>query len=67
MTPRRRLHQAWGSASLVFGVILIWLGHEHQWFEGEGRWFGTGVAVVIWVTVVALLGRYFRDNPPPEG
>lgn len=63
MTPNFRKHLAWGSASLVFGVFLIWFANRQGFLGTQRDRFAIGVLAVAWIVVVALLGRYFRDNP----
>lgn len=64
MTPRGRKHLMWGAASLTFGLFLVYFGNERGLFGGESRWFAITVFALAWLGTVALLGRYFRDNPP---
>ncbi len=65
MTPRLRRHLAWGGASLTFGLFLIFFGALQGLFVGESRGFAITLFALIWLVTVGLLGRYFRDNPPP--
>jgi len=60
LTSHRRL--AWHSASLTFGLLLIWFGHEKGLFSNPStRTFEVCVFVVVWLLVVGLFRVWARD------
>ena len=65
MTSSLRLHLAWASASLVFGLFLIYFGNSQHLFTADGWRFPAAVFAISWLIVVELMRRFFRDNPPP--
>jgi hypothetical protein len=64
MTLHFRRHLAWASASLVFGLFLIYLGNSQHVFSPQGWRFPAAVFAIWWLIVVELLRRYLRDHPP---
>jgi hypothetical protein len=65
MTPWLRRHLAWASASLVFGLFLIYFGNSQHVFSADGWRFPAVIFGISWLIVVELLRRYFRDHAPP--
>ena len=64
VTGKFHQHLAWGSASLAFGLFLIYFGNSRHVFSADGWRFPAVIFGISWLIVVELLRRYFRDNPP---
>lgn len=48
------------AASVTFGLLQIYFGKRLGLFADENRWFAISIFVLVWLSAVVCMSRYFR-------